>query len=106
MAERRSLVEGLKSPPSAVNPVVEKDFVYQTKTPSMENGQAVTPPQKPAPAQIARAPLSTRIRADYAQALKRASLERKLAGTEPNTLQGILEEAVEPWLRTNGYLSP
>jgi len=38
-------------------------------------------------------------------ALKRASLERQLQGTEPSTLRDILEEAIEPWLRTNGYLS-
>jgi len=38
-------------------------------------------------------------------ALKRASLERRLKAIEPNTLQDILEEAIEPWLKTNGYLS-
>ena len=49
-------------------------------------------------------PLSTRMRADFAAALKRASLERQLASVEPNTLTDILEQAVEPWLRSNGYL--
>jgi hypothetical protein len=34
---------------------------------------------------------------------QRASLERQLNGTAPNTLQDILEEALEPWLRSNGY---
>ena len=24
---------------------------------------------------------------------------------EPNTLQDILEEAVEPWLKSNGYIA-
>jgi hypothetical protein len=51
-----------------------------------------------------RVPLSTRMRADYAELLKRASLERQLEKVQPNTLQDILEEAVEPWLRSNGYL--
>ena len=51
-----------------------------------------------------RVPISTRMRADFATALKRASLERQLSGIEPNTLQDILEQAVEPWLRSNGYL--
>jgi len=37
-------------------------------------------------------PLTTRIRSDYGAALKRASLERQLAGQVPNTLQDILEE--------------
>ena len=44
------------------------------------------------------------MRSDFAAALKRASLERQLEGVEPNTLQDILEQAVEPWLRNNGYL--
>jgi hypothetical protein len=31
-------------------------------------------------------------------------LERQLGGIEPHSLTDILEQAVEPWLRTNGYL--
>jgi hypothetical protein len=50
-------------------------------------------------------PLTTRVRSDFASALKRASLERQLSGVTPNTLQDILEQALEPWLRSNGYLS-
>jgi hypothetical protein len=41
---------------------------------------------------------------EYAAALKRASLQRQLEGIEPNTLQDILEQAIEPWLKNNGYL--
>ena len=52
----------------------------------------------------ARSPLTTRIRADYAEALKRASLERQLARVEPATVQEMLEEALGPWLKANGYL--
>ena len=99
MAERRSLVEGLKSPPPSVDPTLEKDFVYRSKA------NQAKPEVKSAANQIARAPISTRIRTDFAQALKRASLERQLNGVSPNTLQDILEEAIEPWLRSNGYLS-
>jgi hypothetical protein len=50
-------------------------------------------------------PLTTRVRADFAAALKRASLERQLSGVLPNSLQDILDDALEPWLRANGYLS-
>lgn len=57
-----------------------------------------------APAYTGRSPLTTRIRSDLATALKRASLERQLAGEKPNTLQEILEEALEPWLKEKGYL--
>ena len=42
-----------------------------------------------------RVPLTTRIRPDLAAALKRLSLERQLEGTTPNSVQDILEEALE-----------
>ncbi len=51
---------------------------------------------------IARAPLTTRVRADFAAALKRASLERQLKGVFPQTVQDILEDgpgAVAPQQR-------
>jgi hypothetical protein len=99
MAERRSLTEGLKATPG-IDPAVAKEFIH---------GGKATPEPRPAASPdaamptIGRAPLSTRIRADFAAALKRASLERQLKNVEPNTLQAILEEAIEPWLRANGY---
>ena len=49
-------------------------------------------------------PLTTRLRPELAIALKRASLERQLAGQTPNTMQDILEQALEPWLKGHGYL--
>jgi hypothetical protein len=61
-------------------------------------------PPPPIPTITGRMPLTTRIRSDLATALKRASLERQLVGQKPNTLQEILEEALEPWLKDNGYL--
>lgn len=101
MTNRRPLTEGLK-PTTGVDPRVEEAFVF--KKPAEEVPPA--PPKAPAvtPTVIGRAPISTRIRADMAAALKRASLERQLAGIEPHTLQDILEEAIEPWLKANGYL--
>jgi hypothetical protein len=103
MAERRSLVEGLKSTPAPmdIHREKEKEFVYGGKEKASEPVKAPPPPAAPA---VARVPISTRIRSDFAAALKRASLERQLSGTEPNTLQDILEEAIEPWLKSNGYL--
>ena len=102
MTDRRSLIEGLKQTPP-IDPKVEKDFVFNAKQTPAGEGTPPTSPTSVAP--IARSPISTRIRADFATALKRASLERQLSNTEPNTLQDILEEAIEPWLKTNGYLS-
>lgn len=106
MAERRTLIEGLKQTP-AVEPAIERDFVFAGKPAS--SGEAATKSIPGAPltstVAIARAPLSTRIRSDYAAALKRASLERQLAKVEPHTISDILEVALEPWLKANGYLS-
>ncbi len=106
MAERRALVEGLKTPVPTVDPTKEAEFVFGGKK---SNEAAASEP--PAPTEVhssvttpARVPISTRMREDFAGALKRASLERQLAKVEPNTLQDILEQAVEPWLRANGYL--
>lgn len=98
MAERRPLTEGLKSLPQVppVDPKLERDFVHGAKAMPANEQRAASP--------FARAPISTRIRAEYADALKRASLERQLNKVEPNTLQDILEEAIEPWLRNNGYI--
>ena len=69
-------------------------------------GEVATPAAPPPTlrALTRRTRLTTRIRSDMATALKRASLERQLAGEKPNTVQDILELALEPWLKENGYL--
>ena len=101
MADRRPLTEGLKPPPQspAVDSQIEREFVHGKKgpPPAPANEQRTASP-------FTRVPISTRINAEYAAALKRASLERQLNKIEPNTLQDILEEAIEPWLRNNGYI--
>jgi hypothetical protein len=111
MATRRPLVEGLK-PENDVERSLEDQFVYNGGPKSA--AATKTPPSAPAPesgagkgraeSSAGRVPLTVRFRADYAAALKRASLERQLQGVLPNTLQDILEEALEPWLRTHGCL--
>jgi hypothetical protein len=45
-----------------------------------------------------------RIRAEYAEVLKRPSLEPQLSKIEPNTLQDILDQTIEPWLKNNAYI--
>lgn len=97
MVERRSLSEGIKPPAPPADPRREAEFMNAAKS----NTQAAPP----APANVhARVPISTRMRAEYAEALKRASLERQLNKVEPNSVQDILEAALEPWLRQNGYI--
>jgi len=106
MSERRSLIEGLKQTPK-IDPEIEHAFVYQNK----QTHQAeAAPPQKPQAVALVisvgpRSPLSTRIRTDLAEALKRASLERQLNKVEPNTITDIMESVLEPWLKSNGYLN-
>ncbi len=122
MPKRRSLISGLTPSPKA-DPRKEEEFVYGRKEPARESAkkkprpqpEVPSPPPAPAPVvevapeQLAgtspgRSPLTTRLRSDLATALKRASLERQLAGQAPNTVQDILEEALEPWLKEHGYL--
>src|SRR4051812_6639372 len=98
MADRRSLTEGLKATP-AVDPVVAQEFVHGDKPPASPRQQPTTAPAAPP---LNRVPISTRMRADFATALKRASLERQLRGVEPYTLTDIFEQAIEPWLKSNG----
>lgn len=90
MADRRTLLEGMKSgpPPGAASgdTSIEQEFVY---------GPKVTATKPPPP----RTTLNTRIRGDYARTLKRISLERQLNGDPHSTLQEVLEEALEPWMK-------
>lgn len=103
MAERRPLIAGLKQTPDAMSEA-EKNFLYGEKVKDEKPSNTGEGAKRKVRDTVARVPLTTRIRADYAAALKRASLERQLAGEVPNTLQDILEEALEPWLRKHGYV--
>ena len=50
-------------------------------------------------------PVTVRLRPELAGALKRASLERQLHGETLFTQQDLVEQALEPWLRQQGYLN-
>src|SRR5262249_39643846 len=106
MAERRSLAAGIKAATS-VDPALEKDFVYSNRPKAAPSAAAHAAREGKGAhaANVPRAPFTTRVRADYAAALKRASLERERAGLTPHTLQDIRDEALEPWLRNHGYLN-
>ena len=49
-------------------------------------------------------PLTTRIRQQTSQSLRRAYLQQKLSGQLPDTQQEIIEEAIRRWLSDHGYL--
>jgi len=102
MADRRTLTEGLKATPQ-VAPDIARRFISgdtDAAKPAVTNPAVSSASSQP----FNRVPLSTRIRGDFSEALKRASLERQLNKVEPNTLQDILEVCIEPWLKTNGYI--
>lgn len=116
MSERRPLVDGLKTA-SPEQKAAEEAFVFgsprtandaATPRPNANaKGDPATPPDRAAllPQMYNRVPITTRARPDVASALKRASLERQLAGTEPFYVQDIMEVALETWLRDNGHLA-
>lgn len=104
MSNRRPLVAGIKNP-TPVDHSAEKKFVFGDRPSAAEPALTPAPTAQRAAPKISRVPFTTRIRADLAQAVKRASLERQLEGIEPNQVQEILENALEPWLRANGYLT-
>jgi hypothetical protein len=104
---RRQLVEGLEqfgvTDAEVVSQVIsgEKDPSSAPTARKSDSGQTTTP--RPTP--LMRVPFTSKVRQDYAHAVKRASLERQLAGQMPNEIQEILEAALGPWLRDNGYIS-
>lgn len=107
MKERRPLSVGIDTPAPPVDLDTARKFIRgeEIVTEGGEGGLSKSPKQDASPAQnVGRVPISTRIRGDLAAALKRCSLERQLKGIEPNTLQDILEQAIEPWLKDNGYI--
>lgn len=123
VTQRRSLVEGLAP---GVDPDAAARFVFGDNTdpkpssPQPERsdvelsksvGEAVAETVQPALAgsvttstKSPRVHITTRLRADLAEALKRASLERQLAGQTPHTVQDIFEAVLTPWLRDHGHL--
>jgi hypothetical protein len=113
MTQRRALLEGLGETLEVDHEQAE-EFIYgkkpKSKPPAAEKEVAAEAPPVPlkegkGPSSASRVGLTTRIRSDFAVALKRASLERQLNGIAPHTLQDILEEALQPWLRHHGYLN-
>ena len=106
MSNRRPLSVGIEPPAPPVDPETARKFIHGDKLPEPidVSGSANHPEQSAKTQSVNRVPISTRIRSDLSSALKRCSLERQLKGIEPNTLQDILEQAIEPWLRSNGYI--
>ena len=106
MVERRTLVEGLTaaSTPNTIPTAAEQQFIGKAKSGNDGGNGSNYEAMRRAATDASGASLSTRIRPEFVALLKRASLERKLNGIEPNSLREILEDALEPWLKAHGYL--
>ena len=120
MKERRSLIDGLKS--TAEVQELEEEFVFGNKRTiepvapqpthepiavpvgAIERQATVQQNAGMLPQITGRVPVTTRCRPEVATALKRASLQRQLAGAEPYYVQDIMEKALEEWLGAKGYL--
>jgi len=75
-------------------------------TQTIGNGRTKLSAQKPTNRfqPVGLIPVTVRLRPEIAGALKRASLERELAGEAVFTQQSLVEQVLEPWLSSEGYL--
>jgi hypothetical protein len=134
VTKRISLVEGLKRDKDIhenLDPTMVESFVKHGKLSSQQShGSQPHEDDKPEPLQLVSPvteekrpalpvrkaknaavmqpgliPVNVRVRPDLATALQTASLERQLQGIVPSSKREIIEEALEPWLRVNGYLT-
>ena len=119
--ERRSLSAGVLAIPN-VEPDEARQFITQDRLSPAEGADLSVVPERhprsisaePIPKRrrtksagvtpVALIPVTIRLRPQIAGALKRASLERQLSGEDPFTQQDLVEQAIEPWLRSHGYL--
>ncbi|WP_350212658.1 hypothetical protein [Botrimarina sp.] len=83
--------------PSAEKPVTSYATSDESRSSKRRKG-------KRSPIPVGLIPVTVRLRPEIAAALKRASLERQLAGEETYTQQDLVELALEPWLIGEGHL--
>ena len=127
MAERRALIEGLKEIDKDIDPVLAERFIdgkepHPPET-TLPNSLRPKPSEPAASPQLPKALLTAaetteaipadggwprpRWRPRSHSACRRPqtrSLERQLAGIQPNSIQEILEDAIHLWLLKHGHL--
>ena len=75
-----------------------------TINPSSSQGTTLRRQMPPSFQPVGLIPITVRLRAEIAGALKRASLERQLAAADFFSQQEIVERALTSWLSENGHL--
>lgn len=131
MTERRTLTAAVNTPIAGVDAEIVRSFVTQRPVTVKSNAapasvvenqstsvQKSNPniqkqdttersiPRPPARFQrVGLIPVTVRLRPEIAGALKRASLERELDGEQVFTQQELVEQVLEPWLFSQGYLA-
>lgn len=102
MSKRRPLIQGLNE--NAKITKEEEKFVFgESRETEQTTESEVTKPEVH-PAMTGRVPITIRVRPEIGSALKRASLQRQLDGVEPNSMQDIVDEALDRWLRSGNLL--
>ena len=130
MAERRSLTNAVSTPVPGVSPEIVRSFVTQNLPTDQTHPEPTSQKDIQGDRDKARKPVeegrtqldyggtrkasrfhpvglipvTVRLRPEIAGALKRASLERELDGEEVFTQQDLVENALTPWLKHNGFL--
>ena len=96
--ERRPMSTAADSPDLSIatERIARSTLASQPHKRRRTKGAGVTP--------VGLIPVTVRLRPEVAGALKRASLERQLDGDDLFTQQDLVEQALEPWLRSQGYL--
>jgi hypothetical protein len=119
MNDRRPLTAGISALPN-IDPEIAREFITQEPRPNPVTERLMALPQIPRPESnrkpvrkskphgvtpVGLIPVTVRLRPEVAGGLKRASLERQLAGEELFTQQDLVEQLLEPWLREHGFLA-
>lgn len=132
MNERRPLTTAITSASEGIDAETVRSFVKQQRNPETSFSSVAAKPEgnndsfrsefaesekterssrrtklnKPSRFQrVGLIPVTIRLRPEIAVGLKRASLELELEGEDVFTQQDLVENALEPWLRKNGFLS-
>jgi len=100
--------EPMAQPLSPTIPPPSAPVAWPMPSPAPEcapNPRVVESPPAPSPATGALVSMTFRVPVEIPSALVRASAERKVRKQRPFTQQEIVAEAVQQWLKANGFMA-